>query len=271
MKKYTIPEWFLKLKKYNKYDLERAYYFCDRYSKNQLKKISKKEFCQIIKDCKKDKYPLSDSDLENMAFIDENIEDYTEELLELKISYLDKIYDNENTRQNIIDQKAQSNIGQTSLIIGIIGFLGAGGIFDLIKDIHIFFKIIFLIFYIALISVFCFSISYSVRALIPRLYTRPRQDLMKYGIKNDLKEQKLGYFISLYHSITWNQRTNTEKNDFMRKSQMLFALGLILLAIVIILLSIFLFFFSKTENSNIIFIFIKKLKDCFLGNGGVNI
>ena len=108
MKKYTIPEWFLKLKKYNKYDLERAYYFCDRYSKNQLKKISKKEFCQIIKDCKKDKYPLSDSDLENMAFIDKNIEDYTEELLELKISYLDKIYDNENTRQNIIDQKAHN-------------------------------------------------------------------------------------------------------------------------------------------------------------------
>lgn len=271
MKKYTIPEWFLKLKKYEKYDLEKAYFLCDKNSKDQPKKITKKEFYQIIKACKKDKYPLFDSELEDMNFIDENIEEYTEALLDLKISYLDKIYDKENTRQEIIDQKAQSNIGQTSLIIGIIGLLTASGVFDIIKDINLFVKLFFLIFNIILIFAFCFSIYFSVRALIPRPYTRPRQDLMKYGIKNDLREQKLGYFISLYHSITRNQRVNTEKNDFMENSQKLFSLGLILLAIDVIFLSILLFFFSKTDNSNIIYIIIRKLRDCFLGNGSINV
>ena len=244
-KEYTIPEWFLKLKKYKKYDLEKAYFLCEKNSKNELKKITKKEFCKLIKKCRKEKHPLSDSEIEDMRFIDENIEEYSDSLLDLKISYLDKIYDKENSKQEVIDQKAQTNIGQTSLIIGIIGLLGVGGIFDLVKDINIIIKVLFLLYYVVLIFIFCISIYYSVKTLIPRPYARPRQDLMRNGIKNNLRDQKLGYFVSLYRSITWNQRVNVEKNSFMDKSQKLFGIGLVLLAFNVIFFTIILVFFSK--------------------------
>lgn len=265
MKKvYTIPEWFSKLKKYKKYDLEKAYLLCDKNSKNELRKITKKEFYTVIKKCRKEKYPLSDSEIEDIMFINENINEYSDSLMDLKISYLDKIYDKENGRQEIIDQKAQTNISQTSLIIGIIGLLGAGGIFDLLKDINIILKILFLLGNIGLIFVFSISIYYSVKTLIPKPYTRPRQNLMRYGIKNNLREQKLGYFVSLYQSITWNQRINTEKNELMGKSQKLFGVGLVFLAFDVILFIIILVFCAKNDNSNIIYIIIKKIKECFL-------
>ena len=68
---------------------------------------------------------------------------------------------------------------------------------------------------------------------------------MRNGIKDNLRDQKLGYFVSLYSSITWNQRVNAEKNSFMDKSQKLFGIGLVLLAVNVIFFTIILVFFSK--------------------------
>lgn len=121
-------------------------------------------------------------------------------MLDLKISYLEKIYEKENTRQDSIDQKARSNIGQTSLVIGLTGVLGSGGVFEIVKHTTMLLKILFFIITGLLILFYCLSFYFSVNALKPRSYTRPRQDLMHYGINNDLRVQKIGYFISFYIS-----------------------------------------------------------------------
>lgn len=267
--KKTIPEWFEILKSYKKYDLETVYYEFENKTKQPLKQYTKKEFKNLLKKCgKKEDDDYTDYELEQIEYILSKMNNYTESLLDLKISYLEKIYEKEDRRQEVIDKKAQDKIGQTSLLIGLIGLFGAGGVFEILKNTNILLEIVSFILMILMFIFFSLSIILSVKVLIPRPYQRPRQDLMSYGIENEIKAQKLGYFGSLYDSITWNQKCNTKKNKLMEYGQKFFAVGLVILLLYIIVLCISIMFISDNNNSNIFYFIFEQIKEN-LNNGTV--
>ncbi|MGI5115635.1 hypothetical protein [Treponema sp. SP13] len=260
--KRTVPECFEILKSYKKYDLETVYNKYEHNGKKSLKKYTKKEFKNLLKNCdKKEDDIYSDYELEQIEYICSKMTNYSESLLDLKISYLEKIYEKEDRRQEVIDQKAHGKIEQTSLVIGLIGLFGAGGVFEIFKNTYIFLKVISFVLMTLMFFFFCLSIIWSVRVLIPRPYQRPRQALMSYGIENDIKTQKIGYFGSLYDSITWNQICNSKKNKLMEYGQKFFVIGLGILLIYIIVLCISIMLFSDNGNSNIFYFIFEQIKE----------
>jgi hypothetical protein len=236
-KTHILPEWYILNKKLGIYD----YTFLEEVIITQYGTvpISKKQLSDAI--YKLDAYVfLKQYD----CFFRKN----TEESLDLKINYIEKMNERENDRRINFDKKAESIISRNTILISFFTVLSSLSIRNILFDTRMiwFFNILFGLIVLILLALTAFIIIAFI-ALKPTKYLTMMPNIILNCYNKDIPNQKADYLERLYLNVTKNIDTNEKRGKLLDWAVRIFIFSLIILIFLIIG---FIFFLKK----NIIYI-----------------
>ena len=157
------------------------------------------------------------------------------------ISYLLRLFDNEDRRMNKLESKITQLISQSGLIISIVTFI-IPLFYDSLKCIRLELKITLALTFLITVILLCISIFYASKIFnIKKFrYADCSEETVRNGHK--ILEFKKEYIDDLIFSIDRNRGLNNTKGTILLKSNRLFAFGIyFLVGLTIELLVVFFF------------------------------
>ncbi|SNR45454.1 hypothetical protein SAMN04488009_1859 [Maribacter sedimenticola] len=142
------------------------------------------------------------------------------------ISYLLRLFDNEDSRMNKLESKITQLIAQSGLIISIVTFI-LPLFYDSLKCIFLELKVVLALTFLVTILLLCTSIFYASKIFnIQKFkYADCSEETVRCGHKK-VSEFKKEYIDDLIFSIDRNRGLNNTKGTILLKSNKLFAFGI---------------------------------------------
>lgn len=163
---------------------------------------------------------------------------FNKDLLDDYVSYLLRIFENEDRRLNIIESKITRLIGQSGLMISIIAFI-IPLFYDKLNCLNLPFKITLGLIFI--ITILLIGVSIYSASEVLKIHKFNYADCSVETLKKDFKKGqdfKEEYIADLIYSINNNRKLNDIKGTILIKANKFFIYGvysLIILAILLLL------------------------------------
>lgn len=142
------------------------------------------------------------------------------------ISYLLRLFDNEDRRMNKLESKITQLIAQSGLIISIVTFI-IPLFYDSLKCINLTLKVILALTFLVTIILLCISIFYASKIFNIKnfKYADCSEETVRSGHRK-VSEFKKEYIDDLIFSIDRNRGLNNIKGTILLKSNKFFAFGI---------------------------------------------